>query len=184
MMLPAAFGAVHAPHLTLPNLEEIIGESPILQKMMKTNYKLMSGSKYRPMQCSNLRILLEEVLEEILQHGTDPDRLFEAGTSFMNKSQESPLFVLGNTTYLTHLKRTVVARKRFKLAVKFSSATQENLDFYDESKVVAIIGMSGRFPGSDSTEELWTNMMERKEFHKRVRMPELEILLFLLMIMD
>jgi hypothetical protein len=29
--------------------------------------------------------------------------------------------------------------------------------------------MSGRFPGSDSIEELWTSIMERKEFHKKVK---------------
>jgi hypothetical protein len=168
MMQPAAFGAIHAPHLTLPNLEYMIGESRILEKKIKTNYRLMSGSKYRPMLCSNLRNLLHEALEEIFQHGTNPERFFEAGISLLDRDQEISLFALGYTSYLVNLKRTL-QRKRFKVAVRSNSSTQENVNSHDGSESVAIIGMSGRFPGSDSVEELWTSIMERREFHKKVR---------------
>jgi hypothetical protein len=174
MMLPAAFGAVHAPHLTLPNLEYLIGENPILERRMKANYKLMSGSTYRPMQYSNLRNLLAEALEEIFQRGTNPERLFEAGTSLLDKDQETALFVLGNTSYLTHLRRTL-SRRRYKVAMRSNSATQDNINGHDGYESIAIVGMSGRFPGSDSIEELWTSIMDKKEFHKTVRIPALEI---------
>jgi Starter unit:ACP transacylase in aflatoxin biosynthesis/Beta-ketoacyl synthase, N-terminal domain len=167
MMQPAAFGAIHAAHLTLPNLEYMIGQNPILEKKIKTNYRLMSGSKYRPMPCSNLRKLLQEILEEIFQHGTNPERLFEAGISLLGRDQEISLFALGYTPYLVNLKRTL-QRKRFKVAVRANSSAQVNFDSYGRSESVAIIGMSGRFPGSDSIEELWTSIMERKEFHKKV----------------
>jgi hypothetical protein len=168
MMQPAAFGAIHAAHLTLPNLEYMIGKSPILEKKAKTNYRLMSGSKYRPMLCSNLRNLLQEILEEIFQHGTNPEQLFEAGISLLDRDQETSLFALGYTPYLVNLKRTL-QRKRFKVAVRSNSSAQDNFDSYNGSESVAIIGMSGRFPGSDCVEELWTSIMERREFHKKVK---------------
>lgn len=169
-MLPAAFGLTHAAHLILPNLGDMIGESPILEKRMKTDYKLISGSNYRPILCSNLRHLLREVLEDIFQHSTNPEHLFEVGISFLDRNQETSLFVLGNTSFLVYLKRTL-QRKHFKVAVRSNSSTQENFISRDGSESVAIIGMSGRFPGSDSTEELWTSIMERKEFHQKVRIP-------------
>jgi hypothetical protein len=168
MTQPAAFGAIHAAHLTLPNLEYMIGESPILEKRIKINYRLISGSKYRPMLCSNLRNLLQEILEEIFQHGTNPERLFEAGISLLDRDQEASLFALGYTPYLVNLKRTL-RRKRFKVAVRSNNSAQENFNSYDGSGSVAIIGMSGRFPGSNSIEELWASIMERKEFHQKVK---------------
>lgn len=170
MMLPAAFGAVHASHLVFPRVEYLVGENPMLAWKVKKNYKLISGSKYRPMECLDLRSLLVEALQEIFQHGTNPERLFEAGISLLNKDQQIPLFVLGNTSYLTHLKR-IMSRKRYKVAMKSNNPTQENFDRYEGTESIAIVGMSGRFPGSDTIEQLWTNIMDRKEFHKIVRTP-------------
>jgi hypothetical protein len=56
-----------------------------------------------------------------------------------------------------------------KVVTKSNSSTQENLESHIGSESVAIVGMSGRFPGSDTVEELWASIMERKEFHKKVR---------------
>lgn len=173
MVLHAAFGLVHAPHLTIPNLEYMIGDSPILEKKIKSNYKLISGSKYRPMQCLDLRCSLQEILEEIFQHSTRPERLFEAGVSFLDKELQTSLFVLGHTTYLVSLRR-ILQKKRVKVSVRSNSSTQESFDLHNESESVAIVGMSGRFPGSDNVEELWTSIMERKEFHKKVRIHGLD----------
>jgi hypothetical protein len=175
MTIPGAFGAIHAPHLTLPNLEYMVGESPLLDKSIKPNYKLISVSYYRPMSCSNFRGLLKEALVDIFQHTSNPERLFEAGISFLDRNQQTSLFVLGYTTYLLNLKR-MLQKKRVKVALKSNSPTHEDFGTYDESESVAIIGMSGRFPGAETTEELWTNVMERKEFHKKVMIHELDII--------
>ena len=168
MILHAAFGLVHAPHLTIPNMDYMVGESPILDRRVKTNYKLISGSKHGPMQCQDLRTSLQEILEEIFQHSSSPELLFEAGILCLDRRLSNSLFVLGHTTYLASLRR-ILQKKRVKVSVNSINHTQESFDTQNESESVAIIGMAGRFPGSDNVEDLWTSIMERKEFHKKVR---------------
>lgn len=33
---------------------------------------------------------------------------------------------------------------------------------------IAIVGMSGRFPGSESIAEFWQSLLDQKEFHSKV----------------
>lgn len=166
MPLPA-FGPVHAAHLGSPNFEYMIGETHLLEKSIKSNYKLISGSTYRPLVGPSLRNLLRHCLEDIFQHFTNPEHVFEAGISLLNTQQETSLFTLGNTSYLPSFKR-MLQRKRLKVAVKTQISTQEIFGGRVGSDSIAIVGMSGRFPGSDTVEELWTSIMERKEFHTKV----------------
>jgi Beta-ketoacyl synthase, N-terminal domain len=168
MMLPA-LGPAHAPHLRCPDLEYIIGKALFLEKTVKPSYQLISGSTNRPMVATNLKNLLERILEDIFQHTAYPERVFEGGISFLNRDQNTSLFVLGNTSYLPSFKRTL-QKKRIKVVIKSNSVTQEDLENHIESESVAIVGMSGRFPGSDTVEELWASIMERKEFHTKVRL--------------
>lgn len=169
-----AFGPVHAAHLGNPNFGYMIGESHFLEKNIKSNYKLISGSTNRPLVGPNLRNLLRNCLEDIFQHCTNPEFVFEAGISLINRDQETSLFTLGNTSYLPSFKR-MLQRKRLKVAVKTQISTQERIESHIASDSIAIVGMSGRFPGSDSVEELWTSIMERKEFHQKVGFNELRL---------
>lgn len=175
-MLPA-YGAVHASHLIFPNLEYVIGETTLLEKKLKPNYKIISGSKNRPMMGLNLRKLLQESFEDIFQHSTNPDRVFEAGTSLLNRDQEISLFVLGNTSYLPSLRRTL-KKKGFIVTLNSNSVSQDSFESHVGSESIAIIGMSGRFPGSDTIEELWKSIMQQKECHRKVRLPGLKKALF------
>jgi hypothetical protein len=38
------------------------------------------------------------------------------------------------------------------------------------SGAVAIVGMSGRFPGSDDVTQFWESLLAGKDFHKKVRL--------------
>lgn len=165
-MLPA-FGAVHAAHLAIPDLVEVIGESPLLQRSMKHNCRLISGSKYAPFVCSNLRDLLEEIILDIFQRSTNPARLFEVTGSFLNRTKEVSLFVLGSTAYLLPLRRSLDVQG-IKVAVLTTAPSLQTPELRGGSGLVAIVGMSGQFPGSKSVDELWDSIMRQEEFHKKV----------------
>jgi hypothetical protein len=163
-----AFGPVHAAHLGSPDFKYMIGETYLLEKRVKPNYQLISGSTNRPLVGPILRNLLQHCLEDIFQHCTNPELVFQAGISLLKREQETSLFTLGTTSYLPSFKR-MLQRKRLKVAIK----PQETFQSHVGSDSIAIVGMSGRFPGSDTVEELWASIMERKEFHKKVRSTEL-----------
>lgn len=165
---------MHASHLVPPDLDKILGDRPLLKKMIKPNFKVISGSKYRPIAAIDLRELLQEAILDIFQNSTDPDRLFEAGASLLNKGQEITLFMLGNTNYLVGLKRTLNARG-FKVALKTNPPALQSSEMRSSSSSIAIIGMSGQFPGSDSPEVLWESIMRRDELHKKASTDALKL---------
>lgn len=167
VMIPT-IGPVHAAHLAGPNLEYMIGETHLLKKTIKSNYHLISGSTNRPIIVPNLRNLLQHILEDIFQHSTNPERVFEAGISLLNRNQKTSLFVLGNTSYLPSFKR-MLQKERLKVGLESNIPTQESSESHVGHESIAIVGMSGRFPGSDTVEGLWRSIMEQKEFHKKVR---------------
>jgi acyl transferase domain-containing protein len=55
-----------------------------------------------------------------------------------------------------------------KVDLKINSASSEQIDGPTRQEPIAIVGMSGRFPGSDSVEGMWENLLEGREFHKKV----------------
>lgn len=167
-MVPT-IGPVHAAHLAGPNLEYMIGETHLLSKTTKSNYHLISGSTNRPIIVPNLRNLLQHILEDIFQHSTNPDRVFEAGIALLDRHQKTSLYVLGNTSYLPSFKR-MLQKERLKVRLESNIPSQDSSESYLENESIAIVGMSGRFPGSDTVEGLWRNLVEEKEFHKKVRL--------------
>ncbi|KAG0645604.1 Polyketide synthase [Hyphodiscus hymeniophilus] len=166
VMVPT-IGPVHAAHLAGPNLEYMIGETPLLTKKIKSNYYLISGSTNRPIVVPSLRNLLHHILEDIFQHSTNPDRVFEAGISLLNRGQKTSLFVLGNTSYVPSFKR-MLQKERLKVGLESNVPTQEKSENHVRHESIAIVGMSGRFPGSDTVEGLWKSIMEQEEHHQKI----------------
>ncbi|KAL1961387.1 hypothetical protein VTO42DRAFT_115 [Malbranchea cinnamomea] len=161
------FGAVHAPHLAMPDIAELMGESPLLEKPVKPNYMLISGSKYKPVACNTLGELLEECLVDIFQCPLNPTRLFKSGGYYFDKSREVSLFVPGVSNYQPLLRRSLHSQG-FQVELVTNVPTPENPEIRGGSGLVAIIGMSGRFPGSESVDELWDTIMRREVFHQKI----------------
>ena len=164
------FGAVHAPHLVLPDITDLMGESPCLDKSIKSNFKLISGSKYTPLHCSDLRELMQECLMDIFQCPLNLTRLFKTTGSVLDKSKQTSLLIPGATSYQPLLRRALQAQ-RFSVTLNTNAPTQPTSEMRGGSESVAIVGMSGRFPGSDSVDGLWETIMAREEFHRKVCKP-------------
>ncbi|RYO88710.1 hypothetical protein DL764_008697 [Monosporascus ibericus] len=165
-ILPA-FGAVHANHLPSPELDELVPESPLFNKSIKPGYKLVSGSKYAPFAASSLRDLLPQIMLDIFQNGTDPARLFDLGGSYLQKGKEISLFMLGATSYLVLLRRSLHTQG-FNVALKTNAPSLPNTELRGGSGSVAIIGMSGQFPGAATVDEMWQRLMRREELHRKI----------------
>ncbi|KAK2801683.1 Type I Iterative PKS [Onygenales sp. PD_10] len=161
------FGAVHAPHLAMPDIAGLMGDSPLLNRQVKPNYMLISGSKYKPVACNTLRELLQECLVDIFQCPLNPTRLFKSGGYFFEKDKEISLLVPGVSNYQPLLRRSLHAQG-FQVEMVTNPPAPQNLEIRGGSGLVAIIGMAGRFPGSDSVDELWETIMRGQEFHQKI----------------
>jgi hypothetical protein len=158
---------VHAGHLAAPEFEELVPESPLLDKSIKPGYKLISGSKYAPFVGSTLRDLLPQIMLDIFQNSTNPARLFDTCGSYLRKRENISLIVLGATSYLVLLRRSLHTQK-FEVTLKTSAPGLPKTELRGGSGSVAIIGMSGQFPGASSVDEMWDILMRREEHHRKV----------------
>jgi len=105
---------------------------------------------------------------EIFQKSANPARLFEVAGSFLQKSKEISLFMLGNTSYLLLLRRSLSAQN-FKVTLLTNAPSLPTSEVRGGSGSVAIVGLSGQFPGSESVDELWESIIRRVEFHQKVK---------------
>lgn len=165
-MVPT-IGPVHASHLTAPDFDYIMGDTKLLDKEIKSNYHLISGTTNRSIPGRNLRILVKQALKDIFQHSISPEKVFEAGISILDRNRETSLFVLGQTSYLPFLRR-FMRKEKLKIDLKINNTLPVQIDVHARQEGIAIVGMSGRFPGSDSIEGMWESILERQEFHKKV----------------
>lgn len=165
-ILPA-FGAVHAGHLPAPEFSELVPESPLLNRPIKPGYKLISGSKYAPFAANTLGDLLRQIMLDIFQNGTDPARVFDLSKTFVQKGKEISLYMLGSTSYLVLLRRSLHAQG-LQVALKTTAPSVPNTQLRGGSGSVAIIGMSGQFPGAASVDEMWEVLMRQEELHTKV----------------
>nr|A0A455M7S4.1 RecName: Full=Non-reducing polyketide synthase atnG; Short=NR-PKS atnG; AltName: Full=Arthripenoid biosynthesis cluster protein G [Arthrinium sp.]AYO60880.1 NR-PKS AtnG [Arthrinium sp.] len=162
-----AFGAVHAAHLVAPNFGDLVGESPLLNRPLKTGYKLLSGSKYAPYNATTLKDLLPQIMLDIFQNETNPARVFDVGGSYLRKGGPISLYMLGATSYLVLLRRSLHTQK-FEVNLKTNPPSLQNSELRGGSGSVAVIGMSGQFPGAASVDELWDVLMRREERHRKI----------------
>ncbi|KAI0202479.1 putative polyketide synthase [Astrocystis sublimbata] len=165
-VLPA-FGAVHASHLPCPDFEDLIPDSPLLNKSIKPGFKLCSGSSYAPFAASSLKDLLPPIMLDIFQNATNPARLFDMSGSYLAKGKEVSLLMLGASSYLVLLRRSL-HNQGFKVSLKSGAPSPPNTELRGGSGSVAIVGMSGQFPGAANMEEMWQRLMQRDELHRKI----------------
>jgi hypothetical protein len=106
---------------------------------------------------------------DIFQNETNPARVFEVAGSYLRKGGSPSLYMLGATSYLVLLRRSLHAQG-FEVNLKTNPPSLQTAELRGGSGSVAVVGMSGQFPGASSVDEMWDVLMRREELHQKVRM--------------
>ncbi|KAG8531293.1 Type I Iterative PKS [Bacidia gigantensis] len=165
----AANAAVHASHLSPLDADAILGHSTILNAPCISGTRILSTSTFRLFQAHDLRSLLTQMLPDITQNTLCLTETVKSLTeNILAAGKEVEIVVVGPTAHTKMLENALqevsIKIKRFsELATK--STTQP---VREGSGKIAIVGMSGRFPGSESLAEFWENLKEGKDFHEKV----------------
>lgn len=164
-----AYGAVHAPHLPIPELDPIIGNSPVLSRSLKPRFLILSSSSCVPFPASNLRSLLIQIMPDILQNTLDMQGTIEASLSNISKPKADNirLCVLGTAPHEA-LVRTALKARNIEVTMAMQASGSSSSELRGGSDLVAIVGMSGRFPGSDNIASYWETLLNGQDFHKTV----------------
>jgi len=163
--LPIA-AAYHARHLGDPDIDRIIGKTPLLDDFPTKGAQIISTSSGKPIIVNNLRELLHHVIVDILQEPLNWTKVIHAVTSSLSKGQ-ARLTAVGPTNVtksLYHALTTAGIKVSETGELQPSPATQ----IREGSGAIAIVGMSGRFPGGETLEEFWKVLEDGLDLHKKV----------------
>lgn len=165
----AAYGAVHSPHLPVPDLEAIVGKSPILSRSIQSNVQVLCTSTGIPYSASTLRDLYLSVCREIVSSRLKMGMVLRAAAQGLQSNMPVRLNVIGLTQATPIVKRVLDSHKlSVALHDKPAALSEQSEDLRDGSNAIAIVGMAGRFPGSESLEEFWQSLMDGLDAHQEV----------------
>ena len=133
------------------------------------NAQIISSSTCLPYVANDVRALLHQMMLDI---GQNTLRLTETIGALVNNilraGKEVDLIVVGPTAHTRMLKGALQ-----ESSIRVNLITEPRIVPPAEvlrggSEKVAIVGMSGRFPGSESIYEYWENLQRGTDFHQKV----------------
>ncbi|KAJ2977077.1 hypothetical protein NUW58_g7919 [Xylaria curta] len=141
------YGAYHAKHLPLPDLDYIMGDSPLLGRPVPA-----SGSLLHPnmTQSQSFRELLQLSLQEIMQQPLDLD----------DDVRDISRRTAGCDVHLTSIGPARMSNLERTLQPRHLPSRPREL--------IAVVGMAGRFPGAKNVDELWKTLMDGKDQHRLI----------------
>lgn len=160
---------VHASKLPCLDVEHVIGQKAVLDKPLRGR-SLLSSSTCKPYQASTLRELLRKIVEDIAQNPLRLERTVNHLASTFNKNHEVNLIPIGATLHTPGVKQ-ILDQQKLNVSVKKSHDIQSNdceRHLSHDSGSVAIVGMSGRFPGAETLEDFWELLEAGLDMHKEI----------------
>ncbi|MCJ1313534.1 hypothetical protein MMC25_007213 [Agyrium rufum] len=158
--------AFHAPHLAKINADKIIGSSALFNAIPKSGAHVMSTSSGKPFSAATLNDLLRQIADDVLQIPLYWTKTVSNMAASIGSSDVT-LTTFGPTNAVKSLRRNL-EQAGAKLAELASSDAQSQATPRGGSGAIAIIGMAGRFPGSETLEEFWEVLEKGKDLHTKI----------------
>ncbi|KAI1377814.1 hypothetical protein F4677DRAFT_413633 [Hypoxylon crocopeplum] len=164
------YGAYHAKHLPLPDLDYIMGDSPLLKRPVPARGSLLHP---KTTQSQSFRELLQLALQEILQQPLDLDDDIR-NISHRTADCDVHLTSIGPAR-MSSLERALQPSHVCRLGSRQLQSPQSNLPPLDTGESIAVVGMAGRFPGAENVDELWKALVEGKDQHRLIPVDRFDV---------
>lgn len=166
--LPSAI-AVHAAHLPVLDVDSILGNSSLLDTPTRCG-GLFSSSTSEPFAASTLWELLHLIIADIAQHPLYLEETIKNVASSLQGKDNARLLPVGPTHSVSFVQRELqrVIPTVTTVHISTDDDVPSSEGYRRGSDRVAIVGMSGRFPDSDSTSELWDLLLSGRSAHQRI----------------
>lgn len=160
--------AVHAAHLPLLDIKRIIGSSALLDAPVTSKAQIISSSTGMPFVAPDLRTLLCKMIMDVTQNTLHLTNTVQAVVSDFEGKGDVELIAVGPTAH-TSLVQSALQDADIKVVLTRHAETSPPVcSLRGGSDQVAIVGMSGRFPGSDNIQEFWEALQKGQDLHKEV----------------
>ena len=164
----AAGAAVHAAHLPELDMKKILGSSALLDAPILSEAQIISSSTGKSFVAPDLRNLLYQMILDITQNTLQLTKTVQAVVSDLQGKGDVELIVVGPTAH-TNLVQSAFQDANIKVILtRQAKASPLANNIRDGSDQVAIVGMSGRFPGSENVQEFWETLQKGLDLHKKV----------------
>ncbi|KAL4940586.1 hypothetical protein BDV06DRAFT_223961 [Aspergillus oleicola] len=165
----AAYGAVHSPHLPLPDIDAVVGTSSVLNRTIPSQVQVLCTSTGEPYHASTLRDLFVSVCQEIVQKRLKMNDVLKSAAQRLHATRPVQLTVVGLTNATPIVKR-VLDEHRLRVTIDDGSVTRAHTSAHIRggSGSIAVVGMAGRFPGSDNLEQFWQSLLDGIDTHEEI----------------
>ena len=167
-------GAVHTKYMPTFDVEKVLGTSSLLDVPITSKARMVSPSSCKPYEHDTLRSLLGEILIDIAHNILRINDTVEACLSGIAAQRSVSLTVVGPTGHLTAVQRCL-KQKSLDHHIRRHREPEEEAISRGGSDLIAIVGMAGRFPGSETIEAFFEDLVDEKIQLKKVRMGFLEL---------
>ena len=154
--------AAHAPFMANVDIDEILGHSDVLNKPIyweKVTMVTPNGNCH-PRQFRSLRELLYDIFDDILMKVLPVDETIESSIARINQDARVNVHEIGNTSHMPLILKTLTAvGLSYDVVPTHQPAPPAPALTRGSSDLIAIVGMSGRFPGSDNVDEFWNELL-------------------------
>lgn len=163
-----AGGGVHLPNLPELDLDEVVGSSPVLDVPITPKAMLWSPYSCEIRNAETLRDLIRRVIPDITQASLHLSDTIDKAVEGLGHGSVK-IVCVGYTPHLTSLQKSLQRERREATVVQHSSVDSS---FFTSprggSDSIAIVGMSGRFPGSENIQEYWKSLLDGERHIKEV----------------
>ena len=145
---------------TLPKIdkEKVLADFPFRSSPLEWNKsRLLSPSSCQQYDNSTYGELLEQIIDDIATNALRIDDTIDASLSGLDQAISIDLSLQGPTNHLTAVEQAL-RTKAFAYKIVEHNDTAKG-PVRGGSDAIAIVGMSGRFPGSDNPEEFWEDLV-------------------------
>ena len=159
-------GAIHTEHMPTIDVEEVLDGSAILDTPLSSKAKIGRNSRKGVFTESTLGGLLREMIVEIAHKVLKLSTTIEEFISTLRHNRGVKFTVIGPSTHTSTVQRSM---QENRIAYQLNQhSEQQNDSLRGGSDDIAIVGMSGRFPASETVEGFWENILAGKSFIREV----------------
>ena len=154
-------GAVHTEYMPRFDVERVLGESPVLNTPITSKASMISPASCKPYTHNTLRSLLAEIMTDIAHNILRINDTAHACISGLLAKRHISLTVAGPTGHLTAVQR-MLQSKGLEYELREHHMSDTGVMSRGGSDLVAIIGMAGRFPGSETIDGFFEDLIDGK----------------------
>lgn len=155
-------GPMHSPWVPQVDVAKVVGDSPLLlHPINQSKANMISPGSCMRYKHPTLNLLLREIVQDIVHNVLNVTESIKASVSNLDGQCKIKLTVMGPANHLTALQQSFRIHGIEYQQTQFG-VSRENAEARGGSDLIAIVGMSGRFPGSETIDGFWEDLLEGK----------------------